>query len=200
MRVIIADAAIGLSPKSWLKDPQIKKYNLQKKRMPLMDGSKHQHLLKNLDKKKRLDRPDILHFGLLTILGYRKLIANLEVFFSVPPITYQVDILTRLPRSQSRFYGILEKLLAQETTSSFISPSELKIEEMSCIQFTKKGMSIVPSHFSDYENFVFGGFSSGGIRSKFPNAIKVKLSDQPLDLWTALSNFLNQYMVHGLKS
>lgn len=198
MRLIIADAAISQAPAQWIKDKSIRRYHQKYHRFPLIDGSIHQHLLRNIPLDQRLDRPDILHFGLLTILGYSPLFDDLEVFFSCDNGTYQVAKDTNLPRSQSRFYGLVESLFTNEQSNDYITrlpdqyPYEFPGETVYFSRFGKHGIDVVNDEIC---NFVFGGFAHGSYRHDFPEDIKVvSLSNLSLDLWTSLSMVLNRIL------
>ncbi len=194
MKLLIADAAISLVPKNWLKDASISEYYQKTGRIPLRNGSKHQHLLKNISVSQRQDRPDILHFGLLTALGYTKLIKGLEIYFSCNTDLYWVDPNTRLPRSQSRFYGLLESILSNNYQGNLIQKidSGIKLLSNRRVLFSSKGKQVEADFIDKNELFIFGGFSSGGFSTLWGESQELSLSSQKLDLWTAISIFLNK--------
>jgi len=163
--------------------------------MPLVNASTHQHLLKNIPLSQREDRPDILHFGLLTVLGYTKLLPQLEVFFGTNNSYYAIDSATKLPRSQKRFYGIMEQVLNSSYAGSRIKQIEKpRFYPDSTILFTPNGRAMQPEDF-DCENFIFGGFAHGDYRSIDPtNYRSVSLASSELELWTAISLFLAKYL------
>lgn len=190
MNIIVDECAIDVVPESWKSEKSVITYQNKYKRLPLRNGSYHQHLLKKLDLSERYDRPDILHFGLLTILGYTRIIGEFGVFFNCPKGTYKVDAKTRLPRDQQRFYGLIEGIF-QGSSNDFIQPSSIHVQENDTLIFSTQGEPIDKLEIKHYDNFVFGGFAHGSLVDKYPNFTKVSLSEQPLELWTALSIFLN---------
>ena len=61
------------------------------------------------------------------------------------------------------------------------------------ILFSTKGRDLDPTDFQK-SNFIFGGFAHGSFDDeKYSQFQKVKLIDQPLELWTSLSLFLGNY-------
>ncbi len=210
MKLLIIDSAVSLSPKSWLKYKSVKQYYDKFKRMPLINASIHQSFLKNIPREKRLDRPDILHFGLLTALGYQLLIPDLEVIFNIGDKYFLVDKNTHIPRSQSRFYGIVEQLLMDPNSNPHIHKINFDINTKKIV-FTRSGISynqLINSNIyntsintenftiNTTELFIFGGFSTGYFRTKFgPETLYLSLSQYSLELWTAISLFLNKYML-----
>ena len=194
MRIIIEDAQIDIVPKSWLSDKKIQNIYIQKGYLPIIDGSIHQHLLKNIPKAERLDRPDILHLGLLTVLGYSRIIKKLEIYFTCKSGTYEINSDTRIPRSQIRFYGILEQLLNNAYQGKLLKQVRYDdiIRTAPVVYFSSKGKSYdIKNLISNFENFAFGGFASGYFRRTIKqNDIVASLSPEPLELWTALSLFL----------
>lgn len=195
MNLIIADAAVALVPKSWETEQSINSYIEKRKRRPIIDGSKHQHLLKNIPLSERKDRPDILHFALLTALGYTELIPEMSIYFSTSSSWYSIDRETRLPRAQNRFYGILEQILAGKSNNPYIqniSPVNLDLEKT--VFFSSKGREMAISDLQ-MKNYVFGGFAHGDFSSfSPPKSQTVQLVSTSLDAWTAISLFLNKYL------
>ncbi len=196
LQIVIFDARISLVPKKYWKMNKIKKYIQQYGRVPLLDGAKHQHLLKGIPLEKRKDRPDILHFGLLITLNFAKILnTDVEILFTIGEKVYEVLPETRLPRNQQRFYGMLEQIINGKSKSKFIVEKKQKIEKLltsPTFVFTSKAKNQF-SKFSFNEkksrgSFVFGGMAHGSINiKKFPFAIPVNLGTKSLELWTAIS-------------
>jgi rRNA small subunit pseudouridine methyltransferase Nep1 len=196
MYLIFAECAIDLVPKTWYNDRKISAYIKNRKRIPLINASDHQHLLQGMKSDQRNDRPDILHFGLLTALGYITEIPNLKIQFSSNYGIFEIEKQTRLPRSQNRFYGILESLFQNKYIGDLIFPvtSNVLQSEQPKILFTKDGDSLSTVDLHSFDIFVFGGFSSGKFKSTYPNSKRIALSSNSLDLWTAVSLFLSHYI------
>jgi rRNA pseudouridine-1189 N-methylase Emg1 (Nep1/Mra1 family) len=207
--IIIADAAVSLVPEEWLSNEKISRYNKQYKRLPIVDASDHQHLLEKIPREERLDRPDILHFGLLTLLNYQQLLKdtsiNFEIFFTCKYGKFKVARDTRLPRSQKRFYGILENLF-QGKVNPYIMSGSLNFEKPT-IAFSSDADRILTRDISaadnidnlgnlkNIENIVFGGFAVGDYRSNLGNAQLYSLHKNPMELWTALSMFVSRFLM-----
>ncbi|MDH5647411.1 MAG: hypothetical protein OEZ01_15485, partial [Candidatus Heimdallarchaeota archaeon] len=163
------------------------------------NASSHQHLLKNIPLYDRFDRPDILHFGLLTILGYVNFIPNMSIYFSIKDTIYEVSSNIRLPRDQTRFYGILEGILSNKYKENLIKPVSFSIGDFSTpsIAFSKNGRKISKSDYKS-KTFIFGGFPRGNFKTSLPNECElVSLSNNSLDLWTSLSYFLSNYIIEN---
>lgn len=192
MNLIIADAAVALVPDEWKSDRSISKYVKKRNRLPIVDGAKHQHLLKDVELSQRKDRPDILHFALLTALGYSDLIPTLSVYFTTSSTWYHVDSDTRLPRAQNRFYGILEQVLAETSNNPFIKQvSPINFSSDDTIYFSSKGRELEKQDLQK-SNFVFGGFAHGSYKSFSPSDNTVRLASSSLDVWTAISLFFGK--------
>lgn len=197
--VILSECAVDLVPKSWMKDKKIANYVKTKKRLPIRDASYHQHLLKYLDRDQRHDRPDILHFGLLTAMGYHKKIKNLKIQFSTLFGSYSLNNDTRLPRSQIRFYGLLETLFQNTYSGNLINKIQDDVLESNepKIIFSKYGTPIEQLDLKTHKIFIFGGFSSGSFQKNYSNSIEVSLSNESLELWTAISLFFHYYLLNS---
>ncbi len=175
-----------------------KNFNRKQHRVPLLDASIHQHLVKDIPKELRYDRPDILHFGLLTILSYLPALNNesVKIYFSVKGNIYEVLPETRLPRAQQRFYNIISQVLQGTYKLKFIRKVTTTYDELLIgerIYFTKSGQQSLTkakdlfSFDKDY-SLIFGGHAHGTTEIKEFNIHKtVKLSEQSLTLWTSIS-------------
>ncbi len=204
INIVIADAAVSLAPENWLSDPKISRYQKKYKRLPLVDASDHQHLLDKIPREDRLDRPDILHFGLLTLLGYQQLNPDkFDIYFTCTYGKFKVASGTRLPRSQKRFYGILENLL-QGKVNPYIMSGSIDLNRPSIVFSSDAGDKSMEDdtlvklgeieNIEGIENFVFGGFAVGDYKTKFDNAKYYSLHDEPMELWTALSLFASNLL------
>ncbi|MHA2502995.1 MAG: hypothetical protein ACXAE3_09000 [Candidatus Kariarchaeaceae archaeon] len=184
MRVILADCAVSLVPKDW-NTHQNRKNSL------LIDASFHQHLLKDVPLNQRKDRPDILHFALLTLQGYRKIFPEIEVLFQVDQQYFLVDPEVRLPRAQHRFYGVLADVLKSPQKNPYIQGTKPPFPDEPTIYFSPSGRPLEERDLQS-TNFIFGGFAHGEYRTHSPKPDQiVSLSSQSLDLWTSLSLFLH---------
>lgn len=164
-------------------------------RIPLRDASSHQHLLQGIEKEDRNDRPDILHFGLLTAMGYQAMLPNLNIQFSSKFGVFELDRTTKIPRSQIRFYGLLETIFQNKYKGNLIRKTSdilLKGKNPKII-FSRKGQSVKNIDIKSYDTFIFGGFSTGSFRDTYPNSVEVSLSKSSLDLWTSISLFYSKY-------
>lgn len=195
IRVFIIETAVSQAPKRWLSHSIIANYYSKYQRLPLINASIHQHLLKGTKREERFDRPDILHFGLLTALGYTKIVKNLEIYFNLGEKMYKIDSNARIPRDQKRFFGILETIIEGKYKGNLIAESNQYNKK----SFENEGYTIVsrrgerkPIMKAESYNLIFGGFAFGEFKTNFHNKNKVySLSDKPLDLWTSISYSIN---------
>lgn len=195
IRIFIIETAVSQAPKRWLSHSIIANYYSKYQRLPLIDASIHQHLLKNIKREERFDRPDILHFGLLTALGYSKIIPNLEIYFNLREKIYNIDITARIPRDQKRFFGILETIIEGKYKGNLITESDQydkkSFENEGYAIISRKGEKGSIKEAESY-NLVFGGFAFGEFKTNFHKNNKVySLSDNSLDLWTSISYSIN---------
>ncbi len=191
INVYILDTAVSQVPIGWKRIPEIKKYFVKYNRLPLINASKHQKYLKSIPKVDRLDRPDILHFGLLTLLGYARLNNKINIFFNLNNKIYHIDNHTKLPRDQNRFYGLIETIIIGKYSGTLIKECSLPddFNNTKKIIFSKTGTNVhkISNDILEYNNFIFGGFSFGSMRTNFNNSEFVRLSENSLELWTAIS-------------
>ena len=188
-RIYILDTAVSIVPKTWLKYPSINSYFQKYKRLPLINSSLHQSYLKSIPREFRKDRPDILHFALLTILGYSKMIPDLKIYFNLGDKLYEINAETRLPRDQVRFYGLIESIIQKKYKGNLIT--EVKFENQFIVNkkivFTKRGKKINLANLRGRE-LIFGGFSTGKFKLDLGNDNdEISISEHSLDLWTAIS-------------
>ncbi|MEM2870760.1 MAG: 16S rRNA methyltransferase [Thermoplasmata archaeon] len=116
--LILADSELELVPTSIAGHPACVAHARRRNRRAsdtLLDSTLHHPALRRLPDGRRRGRPDIVHFFLLTALDS---ILNLEGGLRVTVHTRN-DLLirprpdTRLPKSQSRFYSLMEQLFLE---------------------------------------------------------------------------------------
>ncbi|MCY3411415.1 MAG: hypothetical protein INQ03_07260 [Candidatus Heimdallarchaeota archaeon] len=197
VKIFILDTAISQVPVDWLKFPMVKQYFDKYQRLPLINASEHQFALKRIPREERKDRPDILHFGLLTALGYSNLIDNLEIYFNLNKGLYEISNTTRIPRDQKRFYGLIESILAGSYRGDLIQSVTLEEDFYQRKKFllTRHGDNITNYSLEENDILVFGGFAFGKFTHNIgENVIPVSISDNSLELWTAISYVLNCFL------
>lgn len=201
LKILIHDCRVSLVPKELRTKRKIREYINKHGRPPLLDASEHQYLMKDIPLVERKDRPDILHFGLLLALNYAKTFDfETEILFSIGKKIYSVEPETRLPRSQKRFYSILEQVLLGKYKAKFIKEVEGSINDIFSknvfifsrggnLDFRKIKLDPIEKDIS----LVFGGMAHGEINlSDFVNPICVNLGKKPLELWTAMGIAISQ--------
>jgi rRNA pseudouridine-1189 N-methylase Emg1 (Nep1/Mra1 family) len=172
----------------------------------LINGSIHQHLLKDVPLSERYDRPDILHFGLLLTLNLmQEYNEPFEIYFQLEKHIYQILPDTKLPRDQQRFYGIIEQLIQNYKPSPYIKRLEINLNELikedQIILFDIGGETTIeeidPKNLTtNNTTIVYGAFAHGELtKSSFVdttgvserNITDINISKNLLELWTAIS-------------
>lgn len=128
-------------------------------------------------------------------MGYQGILPNLNIQFSSKFGVFELDKTTKIPRSQIRFYGLLETIFQDKYKGHLIRKTSdilLKGNNPKII-FSSKGQPIENIDINSYNTFIFGGFSTGTFRDTYPNSLEVSLTKSPLDLWTSISLFYSKY-------
>lgn len=202
IQIVIIDAEVLVAPKKWLTDKKIKRYYTKHQRMPLINGSDHQHLIKQYPQKWRHSRPDILHFALLLALNLAKNseLAT-EILFSINSQIYKIDSLTKIPRAQNRFYAILEILLQIDRENPFIKKVDETWETLLVkrrIGFSRSGSDFISKLPQDNTAFIYGGNAHGTVNFDAIKDIHLyKIIDQSLELWSAIALTLPQALYYS---
>ena len=203
LEIVIFDARVSLIPKKWHKHPRIRSYIAKKGRIPILNGSLHQHMQKHIPLEQRMDRPDILHFSLLLSLDLARIAPfEVKIYFTIKETVYSIDNSTRLPRSQERFYSILEQILNGQYSRGLIRKMPHSLHQYlssNVLVFSRVGSQKYSKQLIDIDNgtsFVFGGMAHGSIpQNAFPNCRFVSLHEKSLEAWTAIAMAVSPLLV-----
>jgi len=119
LNLIIAETALEHVPNNIQSHQSVVKHAARVGKKPgstLLDRSYHHSAMIKLDRHEKRGRPDIAHRALLSALGTplnREKLLRVFVHTLEEKVIY-VNPLTRLPRSYSRFVGLIEQLLTEK--------------------------------------------------------------------------------------
>jgi rRNA small subunit pseudouridine methyltransferase Nep1 len=214
LSLIIADSEIELIPEEIIHHPLIVRRAREKRREPaqmILNSNYDHRAMRALESGDRRGRPDIAHICLLVALDS---IPNREGDLRTYVHTRHDSVLTfdsstRIPRSQLRFYGVVEGILATAQGTKFIDYSRMKLVDLVgsigpdlSICLTPAGESIDLSEgMAGNENIVaiVGGFPRGEFISPVERIVNrmVSLDGDSLDAWTAVAETISAYRNRG---
>ena len=114
--LVLAESSLELIPKELWSDPSVIKNAKRRRKKPaeiLLDKSLHYHAMKNIAKREKRGRPDIVHVSLLLALNSP---LNQEGMLNIYVHTLENYVITvnpkvRIPKNYNRFVGLMEQLL-----------------------------------------------------------------------------------------
>lgn len=214
LSLIIADSEIELIPESISRHPLVVRRAMAKRREPgqiLLDSNYDHRAMRALEDSDRRGRPDIAHICLLVALDS---IPNRQGDLRVHVHTRNDSVLTfdsstRIPRSQARFYGILEGILSRGEGTKFIEYRRMGLADLVrsiqpdlAVCLSPAGETIELSReMAQRESIVaiVGGFPRGDFTSPVEGIADriVSLHPQSLDAWTAVAETISAYRNRG---
>jgi rRNA small subunit pseudouridine methyltransferase Nep1 len=214
LRLLLVDSELELVPGEICRHPAVSssaRKRGKKAHEVLLDSTLHHSALKDLPQGERRGRPDIVHLFLLlaleSVLSKRGM---LEAFIHTRnDELIDIDPATRLPKSYSRFVGLIEALFADKAVPSGKRPL-LRLRPhfplQRCIQEIPHSQAVVLSQegrgvrLAQYLQgrtdllCLIGGFSKGEFRSDVRRAGEaISIFDQPLTAWTVASEIIVSY-------
>jgi len=213
--VILADAELELVPEEFWGHRSVIKNAKRRKKKPskmLLDSSLHQSAFKDETEAQRRGRPDIVYSFLSLCLDS---IANAEGKLTTVVHTRNDELIevapdTRLPKSYSRFVGLMEDLFDKGVvpekkplltmTKNMTLGNVLeryKPETTICLSPDGEMVDLIPL-FSEVERpvaCIIGGFPEGDFSSPAAQLsdMVVSISSHLLKVWTVASNILVCY-------
>ena len=172
----------------------------------LLDSNMDHRGMARLQDGTRRGRPDITHVCLLNALDSipcRE--GRMGVYVHTrQDIVMGFDPKTRIPRSQNRFYGLLEKLLSEGKGTELITVSRMSVRQLQkqlapdlSLGFSRKGERVDLRSMLSGEGKIMamvGGFPSGYFRSPVEDIARVvRCHDQPVDAWTVVNEIICAY-------
>jgi len=120
MRFVFVESSIETIPEEISDHPVIRR-DAERRKKPgralLLDDSLHHQAMKDLEKREKRGRPDIVHHCLLALLDSS--LKSFELYVhTVNDRVIWIDRYTRIPRNYNRFKGLIEDLFHKEKISS----------------------------------------------------------------------------------
>ncbi len=116
IRVVLVESSLELIPESIQNHPAVISDSRRRKKKPkdmILDDSKHHAAMKNLPKKEKRGRPDIVHSCLLSLVD--SAVEDLEIYVhTINNEIIWVNRETRIPRNYNRFIGLFEQLYKEK--------------------------------------------------------------------------------------
>ncbi len=213
LHLAIVDAEIELVPPEIAGHPAIVRRARQRGKDPaalLLDSSADYRAMNGLADYRRRGRPDIAHLCLLNALGSIPCKEGaLRVYLHTrQDLVLAFDRRTRLPRTQSRFYGLLEGLVSEGRGTGLITLRRMSLRELwrrlapdVCLGLTRRGEKAnLSSELSGGRTVMamIGGFPEGGFRSPVCEFARlVSCYEHPLDAWTVVNEVICAYRSIG---
>ncbi len=211
--LVLAESSLELIPKKLWHHPSVVKVAKRRGKKPsemVLDVSLHYHAMKNLSKKEKRGRPDIVHFSLLLALNSPLNKAGMLETFVHTLNDYVIFVRSdvRLPKNYNRFIGLIEQLLIEGRVPPSSEKPLLYVKNMSIkdlienigakkvIMFSERGEKIklnkVPEIVKKEYAIIIGGFPHGDFEEKtYEVADEVySIFKEPLETWTVISRIL----------
>ncbi len=153
IRVVLVEASLELIPESIQRHPAVVSDSRRRKKKPreiILDDSKHHAAMKELPKREKRGRPDIVHSCLLSILD--SAVEELEIYVhTINNEIIWINRETRIPRNYNRFIGLFEQLFKEGVIEvdgkKLIEVSEKSLEDV------LEGSVVVMREGESLENF-----------------------------------------------
>ena len=218
--LILAESSLELVPKKLWHHPSVAKVARRRGKKPsemILDVSLHYHAMKNLSRREKRGRPDIVHFSLLLALNSPLNKAGMLETFIHTINDYVIFIRSdvRLPKNYNRFVGLMEQLLIEgrvppDSEKPLLYVRNMSIEDLienvgakKVIMFSERGERIklnkVPEIIKKEYAIVVGGFPHGDFEEEtYEVADEVySIFEEPLETWTVISRILCALETHN---
>lgn len=202
MILLFLEAAVALVPNKFRDHPSVRSYCRRFGRKPyeaVMDVNYHPFVRK-YDYPGKWGRPDILHFSLLYALESPLAKGGfLDIYFhTVEGKLFYVEKGTRLPRSYTRFVGLISQLLRGSDTP-LIHPVDIsvtnfirkKMEEGYTVVLLDEGGEKRTDWIREKRLLVMvGAFSKGPFFNEYPHHVRARVWDIPLNTWNVVGEVI----------
>ncbi len=208
--LVIADSEVELVPPDIASHRTILRRAKRRERNPsemLLDSNTDHRAMLALPDGDRRGRPDIAHTCLLIALDSilcRE--GQMEIHLHTRhDVVLTFNGRTRIPRSQRRFYGLMESILSEERGTDLIGFQRISLKDL-CRKvgpevtygFSSRGQQVdLPAEFSRVDRIlaIVGGFPKGTFHSPVKEIADriVKCYDRRLDAWTVVCEILCAY-------
>jgi len=200
--LLFLEAAVSLVPKKFRDHPSVRSYCRRFGRKPheaVMDVNYHPFVRK-FDYPGKWGRPDILHFSLLYALESPLAKEGLlDVYFhTVEGKLFHVERGTRLPRSYTRFVGLLSQLLRGNDTP-LIHPLDVDVKEFikgkmeegyKAVLLDEGGEERADWIGEERLLVMVGAFSRGPFFNDYPHHIRARVWREALNAWNVVGEVI----------
>jgi len=214
VKLLLAEASLELIPPELWSEPDVRAYCRRRGKSPrwtLLDSSYHHRAMRKLSNAEKRGRPDIVHVTLLEALGSPLNLAGLMSVHvhTISGYWIRIDPSTRLPRVYDRFKGLMEALFRDGRVVTEDGKVLLEIERRSfrevlealgrnpVVLLHESGEELREERLAELMGdggviLVVGCFPHGDFSEEVMSAadVRVKLHDQRLDAWVAVSRAL----------
>ncbi len=203
MKLFLVEAALSLVPKRYRNHPTVRNWCKRFNRKPheaILDINYHFQFMKEWEYPGKWGRPDIVHYSLLCALESplaKKGLLDVYVH-TIEDKVFYVEKGTRLPRSYSRFIGIMSRVLRGIDTPR-VHPLKVKIEDL-LSQWKGEGYRIVlldeggerDLSWIEEEKVVLlvGAFPEGPFLKNYPTDKRVSIWNEPLNTWNVVAEVI----------
>jgi len=194
---LLLESALELVPESLRRHPAVRSWCRRFGRRPddaILDSAYMWRAMKGLPDRERRGRPDIVHYFLLNVLespAGREGLVDVYVH-TIGGKMFYVEPGTRVPRSYTRFIGILAQLLRGEDTPH-IHPlergphqiiGEKQRQGYAILGMSERGILAKPEEYLDRNSLVLiGGFPHGEFRGAYSAERWVRIGDDVYPSW-----------------
>lgn len=203
MKLLLVEAALSLVPKRYRDHPAVRNWCKRFNRKPheaILDINYHFQFMKDWEHPGKWGRPDIVHYSLLCALesplAKRGL---LDVYVhTVEDKVFYVEKGTRLPRSYSRFIGIMSQVLRGINTPR-VHPLDIPVEKL-LREWKGEGYTIIlMDENGDAEKdwigeekvaVLVGAFPEGPFLKKYPHDKRISIWEEPLNTWNVVAEVI----------
>ncbi len=217
LKVVLAESALELVPKSLWSHPVILKSARKRGKKPseiLLDVSLHFQAMRNLPDRFKRGRPDIIHITLLNMLesplNKKNLLRTYVHTYNDIVVFIRPDI--RLPKNYNRFVGLMEQLFTEgkvppdsDTPLMYLKNLKLKdlinsIDVDHIILLDEKGerrrVSEIAKKIKDKKTaIIIGGFQEGEFNEETYEVADevISIYNEPLPTWIVASRIIQAY-------
>ncbi len=150
MRFIFVESSLETVPEEIQNHPDVVRGARRKGKKPekiILDDSVHHRAMRNLDKREKRGRPDIVHQCLLALLDSG--LEGVEIFVhTVSGKIIWINRETRLPRNYNRFIGLMEDLFDRGRIEAS-GKSLLEIKSLSLSEILTENTVVLQEGFDE---------------------------------------------------
>lgn len=214
IHLILADCEIELVPREIAEHPLIARRARRRGKGAeglLLDSNFDHRAMRRLPEGNRRGRPDIAHVCLLNALdSIPSRDGEMRTYLHTrDDIVMRIAPETRIPRSQNRFYGLMESIISRERGTDLIGFERMDLRTLveglkpdTVIAFSPQGETVdLGSVMKEGREIaaIVGGFPRGEFRSPVSELADslVSIYGTSLDAWTVVGEIICRYRTRG---